>query len=71
MKVVDMEDFDADALKNTAIAIFLMATYGEGEPTDNAALFAKWLKNEDGSVSKEYLSNLRYSVFGLGESGFV
>lgn len=48
-----------------------MATYGEGEPTDNAAVFAKWFKNEDSSVSKEYLSGLRFSVFGLGKSFMI
>jgi hypothetical protein len=58
-----MEDFDADALTNTTIAIFMMATYTEGELTDTAALFAKRLKSEYGSLSKEYLSNLCYSVF--------
>lgn len=30
-KTVDMEDFDETALKKTKLAIFLMATYGEGE----------------------------------------
>jgi NADPH-ferrihemoprotein reductase len=66
-KTVDLEDFDADTLQNCGGAvIFLMATYGEGEPTDNAAVFAKWLHNEDKSVDSEFLSNIRYCVFGLG-----
>ena len=29
------------------IAIFVMATYGEGDPTDNAIEFIDWLRNED------------------------
>ncbi len=66
-KTVDMEDFDSEKLKETGAAIFLLATYGEGEPTDNAAAFLKFLKNEDASVSVEFLSGLRYCVFGLGE----
>ena len=66
-KTVDLEDFDPEALKNCGGAvIFLMATYGEGEPTDNAAAFAKWLHNEDKSVDSEYLSSIRFCVFGLG-----
>lgn len=39
-----------------------MATHGEGEPTDNAKTFYKWL--EDNTEQK--LSGLRYTVFGLG-----
>jgi NADPH-ferrihemoprotein reductase len=65
-KIVDLEDFDADMLSQTKLAIFLMATYGEGEPTDNAARFVKWLKNEDESVDSSFLSNVEFTVFGLG-----
>jgi len=42
-KMVDLDNFDAEELMNCKLAIFLMATYGEGEPTDNAARFAKWI----------------------------
>ena len=52
--VIDLEGFDADAFTLTAvpdnasgfphIAVFLMATYGEGDPTDNALGFTRWLK---------------------------
>jgi NADPH-ferrihemoprotein reductase len=43
-----------------------MATYGEGEPTDNAAKFVKWAKNEDESADASFLANCEYTVFGLG-----
>jgi len=43
----DLENFDAEELCKTKLAIFLMATYGEGEPTDNAARFAKWMNPEE------------------------
>ena len=42
----------------------MMATYGEGEPTDNAAKFYKWLKSDE--VESDYLQKLKFSVFGLG-----
>jgi NADPH-ferrihemoprotein reductase len=43
-----------------------MATYGEGEPTDNAISFYKWLKNEDEETLDHMLASTKYSVFGLG-----
>jgi len=40
-----------------SLAIFVMATYGEGDPTDNAQEFYDWL--QDGSTQ---LDGLRYAV---------
>ena len=39
------------------IAVFLMATYGEGEPTDNAVQFHEFIKNEETE-----LHGLNYAV---------
>ncbi|CAN0563299.1 unnamed protein product, partial [Ectocarpus sp. 12 AP-2014] len=33
--VVDLEEFSASELLEKGKAIFIMATYGDGEPTDN------------------------------------
>lgn len=41
-----------------------MATYGEGEPPDNAREFWDWLNLE--SHPPNLLANLEYTVFGLG-----
>lgn len=49
-------------------AFFLVATYGEGEPTDNAVKFYNWLKSED--RTNECLNKLKFSVFGLGNSQY-
>ena len=45
-----------------------MATYGEGEPTDNAVTLVQNLRDEEFSFSKgeHKLDGLKYVVFGLG-----
>lgn len=65
----DLSDYDADTIRllpRAKIAIFILATYGEGDPSDNACLFCDWLTHmKDGS-----LSSLRYAAFGLGNSDY-
>jgi NADPH-ferrihemoprotein reductase len=41
--VVDVENYVAEKLPKEKLVFFLMATYGDGEPTDNAADFYNWL----------------------------
>eukprot|EP01032_Pedospumella_encystans_P018505 gene18505-21066_t len=69
-KMIDLEDFSPDVLKETERAIFLMATYGEGEPTDNAISFTKWMKNLEKELGPDTLNKLKYSVFGLGNKQY-
>lgn len=47
------------------LAIFCMATYGEGDPTDNCQEFYQWL--QEGSVN---LPGLNYAVFALGNKTY-
>lgn len=48
---------------NNSLAIFCMATYGEGDPTDNAQDFYDWLQEND----DESLSGLNYTVSLSGQ----
>lgn len=44
-----------------------MATYGEGEPTDNAVAFMESMADESTEFSNgEGLNGLQYVIFGLG-----
>ncbi|CAN0362411.1 unnamed protein product, partial [Ectocarpus sp. 8 AP-2014] len=68
--VVDLEEFSASELLEKGKAIFLMATYGDGEPTDNASEFTTWLKNESGELESDYLATVEFTVFGLGNTQY-
>uniref|UniRef100_A0A8C6LLZ1 S-adenosyl-L-methionine-dependent tRNA 4-demethylwyosine synthase TYW1 n=1 Tax=Nothobranchius furzeri TaxID=105023 RepID=A0A8C6LLZ1_NOTFU len=56
-----------------SVCVFLVATYTDGRPTENAEWFCKWLEeaSTDFRYGKSYLKGLRYAVFGLGNSVYV
>lgn len=77
--VADLEDYDyanLDCFPEDKVAMFVLATYGEGEPTDNAVEFFEFLTGEEVSFSKgggadeKPLSNLKYVAFGLGNNTY-
>ncbi|KAJ3940083.1 uncharacterized protein N0V96_010087 [Colletotrichum fioriniae] len=65
----DLSDYDADTITQipqTKLAIFIISTYGEGDPSDNASLFWDWLTK----LQDKPLASLRYAAFGLGNSNY-
>ncbi|KAF1993597.1 NADPH-cytochrome P450 reductase [Amniculicola lignicola CBS 123094] len=77
--VADLEDYDFDNLDqfpDDKLAVFVLATYGEGEPTDNAVEFYEFINSDDISFSEgasaedKPLANLKYVAFGLGNNTY-
>ena len=73
----DLEEYDyenLDQFPDDKIAFFVMATYGEGEPTDNAVEFWEFIHGDSPSFSESSdekpLGNLRYVTFGLGNNTY-
>ena len=66
-KAVDLENFTPETIQECRAAVFLVATYGEGEPTDNSKAFVRWLKK--GARAGD-LDKLHYCVFGLGSTNY-
>ena len=74
--VADLEDFDfdnLDTIPSDKIVMFVLATYGEGEPTDNAVDFYEFITGEDVTFTESNepaLGNLNFVAFGLGNNTY-
>lgn len=65
------------------LLVLCMATYGEGDPTDNAQKFIEWIKTTDANLSKlkfavsppplspsSLIPSFSFQVFGLGNKTY-
>jgi NADPH-ferrihemoprotein reductase len=67
--VADMSDYEPDSVTrvpDSKLAIFIMSTFGEGDPSDNVHEFWSWIESKRGQP----LNQLRYMAFGLGNSNY-
>ncbi|MNR93288.1 Sulfite reductase [NADPH] flavoprotein alpha-component [compost metagenome] len=65
-RVAALSDIGLDDLQQCERALFVVSTYGEGDPPDNASLFATRLMN-----GKQDLPHLHYGVLMLGDRHYV
>ncbi|CAM1501965.1 Fc.00g039490.m01.CDS01 [Cosmosporella sp. VM-42] len=66
----DLCDYDSETIAlipQNKLVIFVISTYGEGDPSDNTAAFWEWLHKHHAEIS---LPNLRYMAFGLGNTSY-
>jgi NADPH-ferrihemoprotein reductase len=67
--IADLSDYDPGSITNipgSKFAIFIISTYGEGDPSDNATQFLSWLQ----SNKSTRFPNLHYAAFGLGNKKY-
>ncbi|RFU23791.1 hypothetical protein B7463_g12545, partial [Scytalidium lignicola] len=66
---LDLGDYDPESISRipeSVIVIFIISTYGEGDPSDNATNFISWLSRNEAVQ----FPNLRYTAFGLGNKNY-
>lgn len=73
VEVIDIENYKAESrLPKEKLVLYLMATYGDGEPTDNAADFYNWVCSEvedvENGVKDQYLQVCGYRVMLVSSS---
>lgn len=69
--VGDLLDYDTSDLANEKFVVFVVATYGEGEPTDTMKDFYSWVMDEsrEDNPMEDY-SGVSFACFGLGDSQY-
>lgn len=68
--VLSMASLKLKTLSDVSKVIFVVSTYGEGEPPDAGRMFSKALKKAS-SNHPDYLSHLSFEVVGLGDKQYA
>ncbi|CAG9864993.1 unnamed protein product [Phyllotreta striolata] len=64
-----LDSYNIIELINEKCVVFVCSTTGQGEEPDNMKVFWKFLLKK--SLPPDILSNLKFAVFGLGDSSYV
>ena len=64
-----LNDVDVEDLATESTVLFVAATCGQGEWPANARAF--WADLEEKGLPDDLMKNVKYGVFGLGDSGYV
>ncbi|KAJ8937008.1 hypothetical protein NQ314_012090 [Rhamnusium bicolor] len=67
--VKSLDEYNVLELINEKCVLFVCSTTGQGEEPDNMKVFWKFLLRKN--LPTDALSNLRYTVFGLGDSSYI
>lgn len=67
--IISTDNFDPGKLSKEETTIFVVSTTGQGDPPDTMKNFWKFLLRR--SLTSEWLKRLHYTVFGLGDSGYL
>jgi len=67
-QIVDLVDFHPEFFKDAKIAIFAIATHGEGDPTENSKTFSEFISAAErkGDEFKDF----KFTVFALGNKQY-
>lgn len=67
--LADLAEYDAESitrLPKSLPVLFIVSTYGEGDPPDNAQEFFSWSRKAQGTC----LTSLSFAAFGCGNSNY-
>lgn len=71
VRVQSMAELAAGDLDGYRRALFVVSTFGEGEPPDTARRFARELEGASAALSHLPLSHLRYAILALGDRNYA
>ena len=70
VKVIALNDLAIDTLRKANDALFVVSTYGDGEPPDNGRRFYRALQQHNKQHNTALLQSLSYRVIALGDSQY-